>query len=543
MSRRGLLVAAGTVWGALAVAVGAGYAGFAIDDFFITHRYAWNLAHGHGFVFNLGERVFGTTAPGMGLLLAALSRFSGLAVPLVATATTVAALWLTAELLLAEGADGAEGAAGTARGRVIEALAAGTYLLACPYLWVHTGSETPVVVALLVAAATAGGRRPALAGLAAGAAVWFRPDAGLGVAALGGLLWHERRRLPWGYGVAAGATIAAGLAAARLWFGRFLPQTLEAKRIHVAWLPDLFSDGFRFWATALEQLRQQLTGQALVLLVAVALAGHAVLLRRGGRAARLLAIYSLALLAIYPLLGVSCYSWYLLPTLVASIYGAAAAAGWAARRISAFFGGGAAARLTAAAALAVVLGAPAAELVDRSWRSITGPHVNPRYELYRQVGLWLHRHAAPTESTAYVEIGTIGYFSERPMDDLLGLITPRALPYLRRGDIAGAFLDRPPEYFLYHRPLGLFLDPIRDAPWFAGAYAEAARFEQAGVETPLIAYRRRPGAVLPPPSPPSPPSPPAGAPEAAGAAGAAAAAATTAAIANAASGASPAAMR
>ena len=38
------------------------------DDFFITYRYAQNLLAGNGFVFNPGERVFGTTAPGWGLV-------------------------------------------------------------------------------------------------------------------------------------------------------------------------------------------------------------------------------------------------------------------------------------------------------------------------------------------------------------------------------------------------------------------------------------------------------------------------------------------
>ena len=38
--------------------------GFAIDDFFITYRYAANLAAGDGFRFNPDDTVFGTTAPG-----------------------------------------------------------------------------------------------------------------------------------------------------------------------------------------------------------------------------------------------------------------------------------------------------------------------------------------------------------------------------------------------------------------------------------------------------------------------------------------------
>ena len=44
--------------------------GLTLDDALITYRYAENLAEGHGFVFNEGERVLGTTTPLLTLLLA-----------------------------------------------------------------------------------------------------------------------------------------------------------------------------------------------------------------------------------------------------------------------------------------------------------------------------------------------------------------------------------------------------------------------------------------------------------------------------------------
>ena len=44
--------------------------GFQADDAFITYRYAENLAGGLGFVYNAGERVYGTTTPLLTLVLA-----------------------------------------------------------------------------------------------------------------------------------------------------------------------------------------------------------------------------------------------------------------------------------------------------------------------------------------------------------------------------------------------------------------------------------------------------------------------------------------
>ena len=61
----------------LAGGVGLGFAPASYDDGYITYRYADNLARGRGFVFNPGEPVLGTSAPGYGLLLAGLERAVG----------------------------------------------------------------------------------------------------------------------------------------------------------------------------------------------------------------------------------------------------------------------------------------------------------------------------------------------------------------------------------------------------------------------------------------------------------------------------------
>src|SRR5258706_3941841 len=47
--------------------------GYAVDDSFITFRYAQNALEGHGLVFNAGERYYGSTAMGYAALLAAIA--------------------------------------------------------------------------------------------------------------------------------------------------------------------------------------------------------------------------------------------------------------------------------------------------------------------------------------------------------------------------------------------------------------------------------------------------------------------------------------
>ena len=79
--------------------------GFTADDAFITFRYAANLAAGHGFVYNLGEHVLGTSTPLFTWLLAllALARVpvesAALFVSLVCAGLTAALLYQFASML------------------------------------------------------------------------------------------------------------------------------------------------------------------------------------------------------------------------------------------------------------------------------------------------------------------------------------------------------------------------------------------------------------------------------------------------------------
>ncbi len=140
MSRRAAsFLAAALLWAAIAALFIAHLAGRSLDDFFITYRYAQNLAQGNGLVFNPGERVFGTTAPGLALLLAAAHLLTRIPIHWLGTLLTGLSLTGIALLLLA---------AAEADGRRVEAWVGGTLLLTNTYLWACHGAEGPVVVLL-----------------------------------------------------------------------------------------------------------------------------------------------------------------------------------------------------------------------------------------------------------------------------------------------------------------------------------------------------------------------------------------------------------
>lgn len=485
-------VSLAVVWAAVLGWLGWRLAGRAPDDMFITYRYAWNLAHGEGFVFNPGERVFGLTNPGLGLLLGVLSWLTRAPVHLVATVVFGLSLWCLSLVVWSEG---------RREGGWFEALVGGTLVVASTYVWVNQGSAGVTVLALLAGSAALAERWPVTAGVLAGAAVWCRPDAGLGVLALGLLLWLGGRRLPWRWGLAAAGTIGIGLLAAWLWFGTPLPQTFEAKRIMASSQQAPWTGPTRFWARPVLYFRRH-WGVAWLLVAGMGVAGLWPLFVRGGRAVRTIALYGAAVAVAYPLLGVPFFAWYVVPPVVAALYGVAALAAGVGRGLEEALPFRR--RRSAVIALAVtllLLAAPVASVGRGSRRWLSRVNGGGRYATLKATGLWLREHALPEERVAYGEVGNLAYWSERPMEDLTGLVTPAMLPYVAANDQNGAFLALAPDLFVFHPETPQ--PGIERQRWFRRAYEAVAEIEPPpGGHGTATVYRRRPGASLPEPGPP-----------------------------------------
>jgi hypothetical protein len=466
------------MWAGLGGLLAVRLRGEALDDFFITYRYALHLANGHGFVFNLGQRVFGLTNPGLALVLGLVAWISGAAIPIAATVMFAVALVMLA-WLLAESAGWA--------GRLAEGLGGGTLVVTSSYLWAQQGGEGIPMLALLAAAARVGLARPALAGFLAGVAVWFRPEAGLGAGVLFLLLWFEQRRAAVRFAAMAAVVVAVGLIAAAWYFGSPIPGSLAAKRAMAAGLPDAWS-GIRFWPRS-ARLAARHGGPLWQVLLVLGVAGQIPFFIRGGRAAKVLVLFALILAILYPLSGVPWFPWYTVTMAVTVLYGvafligqAARVAGWPADLL----------RRAAAAAGVCALAAPVAiSLLPASCRWHVAFHWPAYMERYREAGLWLARTSPPRATVAYYEVGALGYFSDRTIVDLLGIVTPESLPFVRRGDIQGALRARPADYAIFDDARGGWM-PVA-SPWFKASYRPVARFDA------LTVFERRRGAEIPAP--------------------------------------------
>jgi len=209
-----------------------------IDDSYITYRYARNLVSGAGFVFNLGERVQGTTTPLYTLLMAGLSLPAGgaapfpdmaLAVNALADAATCLLLWQIGRRLGAEWAG----------------LAAALVWCIAPYsvTFAIGGLETSLYVFLLTAMAAAYlWKKRTLTALCAALALLTRPDAILLVGPLvldrlwcasrtpsGGRSGGGGEKLEWGETLAFLLPCLAWGAFATAYFGSPIPHSVTAK--------------------------------------------------------------------------------------------------------------------------------------------------------------------------------------------------------------------------------------------------------------------------------------------------------------------------
>lgn len=437
---------------AASVLAGAGYLlqakwtlglGLPLDDAWIHQTYARNLVERGEWAFQPGEPSAGSTAP-LWTLILAIGRWLGLD-PLAWTyaagiALLVMTAW-TAGRWLSHRQPGLRGWAIAAAALVV---------FEWHLVWASvSGMETLALafIALLVLLAVDQGDWPALGvGLCLGAGLWIRPDALLLAVpvTLAGVAHTTRQPrgswpgLPWTFAVAA-PLIGAYLAFNHSLSGEWWPTTFYAKQAEYAVLRA------RPLLTRLfEQAQAPLVGMGMVLLPGLALA--VVRDVRERKWARLAAPLWIALhLAAYAVRLPVTYQHgrYALPVIPALlVLGLDGLATWARpldsrslrRRLSRAWLGS----LLAVAAGFYLLGARA---YARDVAIIESEMV--------AASRWIAEHTEPGALVAAHDIGALGYFGDRPLVDLAGLVSPEVVPILRDEAVLARYLDeRRAEYLM-----------------------------------------------------------------------------------------------
>jgi len=462
----------------LAALVGRGFWGFSHDDAFITYRYADQWAHGNGLTFNTGEHVLGTSAPGYALLLGLLSKatgFLGVGVPEWGTLLSLAALLSLAWTLAAA----LSTASASVRLAVPLLFGIGTLL----WRWniEMLGSEALPVVALVAAGAywVFVKEKHLAGGVALAAAMILRLDAGLAAASFGIVLWLSRRRFPWQFALVGSVPVAVWLAGLYSRFGSLIPATLAAKR----WEYAAVRDGY--WLAEWHWLRRSLPLSGSLALLLLAVLGGVLGVRRGlwrHPGVQALGLWLLAHEVLYRVVRVPFAPWYhegLVNALLALAALSSVALGQA---ISSFWREGKeplAAPLAAGLLLLPIL-APSVAYVGAQWRRPP----DPRFEIYRTIGLYLSERARPQSTVAAVEIGILGYFSRRNVLDLSGVVAPGVITARAEGRLAQVVAISSPNYILDVPGFRANALAFLSDPALSGLYRPAEEFEPLGGHPP-----------------------------------------------------------
>ena len=424
------------------------------DDTFIHLQFAKNLIAGQGFSFHAGEPTYGATSPLWVFLLAAV----GLVIP-GAGQTPADASFVPSLAWAAKGI----GAFATTlsvilMARVARMLGWSPRLSLVPAAllaahawsarWAISGMETPLVLLLVVASFHAlarlflHGAAAWPAGILLGLAVLARPECWILFALALVMVWSGAgvRRARASAGMAGGAAlvIVPWLALAWTWFQRLTPNTSAAK---AGVLFDI-----SLGLSALQaSIRALLATDAFAIgfaVVSLAVAGPG-LFRIDPPARRAfwmtVFLWPVTLVLGYVVGGVQVVSRYLVPAVPSLILIGTAAAWWhgpqllsAGRKLvgKTSLSGSEAPRVRTAVVLALILFATAQNVAVTALLSV--PHARRHTEgllsSLGELGVWARTSTPPGTLFAVPDIGAFGYYSDRPVLDLFGLVTPAMAP-------------------------------------------------------------------------------------------------------------------
>jgi len=385
---------------------------WAYDDPFITYRYALNIVKGFGFVYNPGERVMSTTTPLFTLVLAALSPlWSDL--PRLANLIGAMSLALGALLLYRMADILKEPVVGWA----------GLLLFpTSPLLLNSLGSETPLYITFCLACFVFYLRSSYfLTAIFCALAVLTRPDGILVPLILAAdYLIRVRRPIPWKPLFLFIALVLPWFIFSWLYFGSPVPATLAAKQHQ-----GLMAISQKFAAGFFTQIKTFYQSWFYRIQAVAAVLGIISIILKSRRWLLFIA-WLIIYFITFIILGVTRYFWYYAPL----IPGFVILVGIGLKQFALLIhrtlektlkSAHLANKLPQRVALALLLILGIFQLVQLKEMATNR---DPRHLIYKTVGSWLQTNTLPDVSVGTLEVGIIGYYSQRPIIDFAGLIQP-----------------------------------------------------------------------------------------------------------------------
>lgn len=369
------------------------------DDPFITYRYAENLANGNGFVYNVGEKILSTTTPFYAILLAALKNpFLNIPkVAIIVSLLSVSAGGLAILLILQK--FGLHFASWF--GLILYSL--------FPTVINTTSSETPLYLALgLFSIYFFLEDKYILSSVLSGLMVITRPDGVLLPFILVLYYFFKHRKINYKFILGAGTIICLWYGFAWVYFGNPLPVTLMVKQSQGEMaISQLFPAGF------ISTLRNYSQNKVYWIYFVFSLLGVVKLSKKQFIPLWIIISWNIVYFLSYTILGVSRYFWYYAPLVPTFILLSAAGLEWLIviknprYRYTIF--------------ILILVTTISFQLIGL--QNLT-TNKDKRIEIYKDIGTWISKNTPSDSKIGVLEVGIIGFYSDRTMIDFAGLIQP-----------------------------------------------------------------------------------------------------------------------
>ncbi|WP_429335850.1 hypothetical protein [Paraburkholderia sp. 35.1] len=448
---------------AITIAVGGYLAwqtrNFQLDDALIYLRYLRNLFDGHGLTYNAGDRFNGLTSPLYSYLLILAN--------VLTRNLQYTTIFLSFVFLCAAAITGAHL---LASGKYEQTLCA-LIIVSFNYFYDTFGMETSLFL-FLSALALILYRREQFFGLGLVLGLLFitrSEGVFLGLVLVVDFFVRNRKVPHVKYFVAPVILLAANFAFNYYYYGAFLPATGNAK---------LGQGKSGLWGEGLIFLHVQYMKGAffggdlrlLAFMLPVGLVGVLTSLRQ--RIVLLAILYLVLLGSFYVFLHIPNYHWYYAPFFFFGLLFVGVGA-WKVLSFTYERSRGSAVVLT----LFLAFFLATSGFVYHSF-GISNIQ-RGSMDVYKNIGEWIKANTPGNAVVASVEIGTVGWYSDRYIIDILGLTNRYNADYIAHKDLYSWLTKYTPDYILVHQPLWSF-EASADCLLASGAYAPVEVFNFEG---------------------------------------------------------------
>jgi arabinofuranosyltransferase len=240
------------------------------------------------------------------------------------------------------------------------------------------------------------------------------------------LVWREKKLPPLRAFIVPAILSVSYLVFNFRYYGKLLPSSTTAKFLQGK--SQLWGHGFRAFFRLNHSMYDQFALSFYIIPAAVILAAVAAHRLKGSKLNKSVLPFLVGLLLFYVLFNIPDYDWYLAPFAFFGIFYAVMA-------------------VPRTKAMRLVLAVVIAECTITGWITLRW---DKGREEYVAVSRWLNANTAPNARVAAIEIGTVGFYCNRYLDDLAGLTNPKNAVELSHQDFNSWIEEDKPDYVIVH---------------------------------------------------------------------------------------------